>query len=76
MISMITAQTTQFAKWESHSIYRGIEIRKRSKYSGSVGGKFSGAGMVWESLKSLKAYIDKFPAGHSFDPMGKDKIQD
>ena len=64
------------SKFEPHSTYRGIEIRKRVQQTGSVGGKFSGAGCTWESLKSLKAHIDKFPVGHSFDPYGKDTIKE
>jgi len=72
---MITAKTTRFAAWESHSTYRGIEIRKRTKYTGSVGGKFAAAGCTFQSLKAVKSYLDTFPVGHSFDPWGKDKIQ-
>jgi hypothetical protein len=63
------------AKFETHSTYRGIEIRKRSQHTGSVGGKFSAAGCTFQSLKAAKSYLDKFPVGHSFDPWGKDKIQ-
>lgn len=56
------------AKWETHSVRRGVIIRRRLAGTGTACGQWYAAGTYFQTLGKACEYIDSLPIGYFAGP--------